>query len=460
MKINNQIKYTLSFAIVFIIIGISYGQKPMELSLEDAVSYAFKNSPEILNAKLKVIDAKKQKVETRAIGLPKIDVSADYNYFFDIPTQLMPDFLSPAIYGVLANENLINHPPPESGKFFETQFGQKHNLNLNATINSIIFSGEYIVALKTSKVYEKFSLDQLNNVLKSVQDKTREAFLPALLIKENVQILNKNLSNLKKLKEEMEEMYKEGFVEQLDVDKIRLSYQNLMIEKENLSKQEDIVKNVLKLTIGFPISDSISINDDITKLLLSYDEAIISKELDYNNRADFNLLNRSLDLQKLNVQRYKSHYLPILVGFGSYSKKMTGNDGSDLNWYPTSLVGLKISFNIFNGLGDKAKIQRAKISLEMAENNLSNLTSAISVQVNNAKIAVKNAQNKLKAREDNLQLAEKIYSITKVKYKEGVGSSVELTQSEQSLYQAQANVIKSKYDLLSAKIKLKSALGF
>ena len=435
-------------------------QKKLNLNLEDATEYALNNSTLIVNAKLKVLDAKKQKIETRAIGLPKLNLGAGYNYFLDIPTQLMPDFMGPAVYGILLKEELIRQPPQQTSRgVFPVKFGQKHNLTLKADLNTIIFSGEYIVALKTSKVFEDFTAKQLESTISDIKNKTRQAYIPALLIKENINILDKNIANLSKLKTEMDEMYKEGFVEKLDADRIDLSLQNLIIEKDNLSRQLQIVKNALKMTIGMNINDTLLLDDNIENILSKIDNSIFLNKFDYAQRADYNMLKTSLELQKLNIKRYQSQYLPSLIGFGSYSQKMTGNNSDDVKWYPTSLVGLQLNVKLFDGFGRKAKVQRAKIALEMAQNNLKNMENVISMQIDNAKKSYFSALERVKAREDNLALAQRIYDTTKIKYKEGVGSSVELTQAEQSLYQAQSNLLKAKYDLLDAEIKLLSALG-
>ncbi|HHH55283.1 MAG TPA: TolC family protein [Bacteroidetes bacterium] len=452
-------KFILIIVLTIFVSGV-IAQKPTAFNLDQAIDFAMNNSSEMINAKLKVLDAKKQKIETRAIGLPKLSTSAGYNYFIDIPTQLMPDFLSPAIYGVLLKEGLVSQPSSSTGGVFPVQFGQKHNLTLSADINSLIFSGEYIVALKTSKVFEDFSIKEMENVKKTIKDKVIDAYIPPLLIEENLKILNKNISNLQKMKDEIEEMYKEGFVEQIDVDRLTLSLANLKIQKENLTRQLDIVKNALKITIGYPVKDSLILDDSIENLLAKKDDGILFKSFDFNNRPDFKMMQKSLELQNLNIKRYKSQYLPTLAGFASYSQKMTGNTSDDLKWYPTTLVGLQLNFTLFDGLGRSAKVQRAKIAEDIAKNNLDNMQNAISMQVKNARLSYENALKNLNALEENLNLAEKIYNTTKEKYKEGVGSSVELTQAEQSLYTAQSNVIKAKFDLLNAKIKLYSALGF
>ena len=52
-----------------------------------------------------------------------------------------------------------------------------------------------------------------------------------------------------------------------------------------------------------------------------------------------------------------------------------------------------------------------------------------------------------------------IYSKTLVKFREGGGSSLELTQAESSLYQAQAVYTESVYNVLTSLLDWKTALG-
>ena len=66
-------------------------------------------------------------------------------------------------------------------------------------------------------------------------------------------------------------------------------------------------------------------------------------------------------------------------------------------------------------------------------------------------------QNKLA--EKNIDLAQKIYDVTLIKYKEGIGSSLEVYQAESSLTETQGLYIGALYDLVVAKTNLDKALG-
>jgi len=67
--------------------------------------------------------------------------------------------------------------------------------------------------------------------------------------------------------------------------------------------------------------------------------------------------------------------------------------------------------------------------------------------------------NTLETRKKSLALAEKIYQTSKVKFKEGIGSSLEITTAERDLYTSQANLLDAQYNLIVAKVELDKALG-
>jgi outer membrane protein TolC len=58
-----------------------------------------------------------------------------------------------------------------------------------------------------------------------------------------------------------------------------------------------------------------------------------------------------------------------------------------------------------------------------------------------------------------MDLAREIYTKSNLKYKEGVGSSLEVVQAENDLKTAQANYLNAIYDLVISKIDLKKANG-
>ena len=164
-------------------------------------------------------------------------------------------------------------------------------------------------------------------------------------------------------------------------------------------------------------------------------------------------------MNELNVKSSRSGYLPSLRAFGVYQQSYQGNSFSEGFWAPASFVGLSLNVPIFDGLDKEAKIQRAKLQLELAEVQRQELGRAIDLEVSTSRKTYESSLEQYKSQKRNLELAQRIYDTTQIKYREGVGSSLEVTQAEQSLYSTQSNYIQALYDLIVSKMNVEKALG-
>jgi outer membrane protein len=304
------------------------------------------------------------------------------------------------------------------------------------------------------------AFSQKEQVEVTVKNKVREAYLPSLILEETRNTLQKNIANLEKLFFETKELYKAGFVEQLDVDRLELSLANLKTEINNIDRQKDLIYNVLKFSMNFPADQQIAVSDDINRLLIDVEPRDLNGKVNYSTRAEYRVVQQSQILQDLHVSYIKSTYYPNLVTFAQYQQ--TGQSGKifqDNLWTDLGVVGLSVNVPLYSGGAKKAKLQRAKLDLEKSNNQMRSLERAIWMEVGNARVAYKNAVQRVTDQQKNLDLAQKIYNTTQIKYKEGVGSSLEITQAEQALFQSQQNVIQAKYELLLSKVDLDKALG-
>jgi len=212
--------------------------------------------------------------------------------------------------------------------------------------------------------------------------------------------------------------------------------------------------------MNYPADQPIAVSDDINRLLVDAEPGDLEGEINYSTRAEYRVVQQSQILQDLNVSYIKSTYYPNLVTFAQYQQ--TGQSGKvfqDNLWTDLGVVGLSINVPIYSGGAKKAKLQRAKLDLEKSNNQMRSLERVIWMEVGNARIAYKNAGQRVNDQQKNLALAQRIYDTTQIKYKEGVGSSLEITQAEQALFQSQQNVIQARYELLLSKIDLDKALG-
>ncbi len=419
-------------------------QSPKSFSLDEAITYALSNSLSIKNAQIGIADANEQIKENKALGLPTVSATLGYNHYLKLPVSLVPA----EFFG------------GQAGEFAELAFGTKNNISAAVDVQSLLFDWSYLTALKAARAYRSYSEEEKVMTEADVKNQVRSAYLPSLIIDESKKTLEKNIANVKNLRFETSELYKAGFVEQLDVDRLDLTIANLETQLGNLDRQKQLVYNTLKLVMNYPIDQEIIISDNLDKLLVEASVNDLEADINYSSRPEYRLANMGKKLNLLNIDYVKSTYYPNLVGFGQYSQSGQSDDFFNNNiWIDVAVVGVQMNVPLYSGGGKKAKLQRAQLDLARTENQMRSLERVIWLEVGNARIAYKNARVNVAEQEKNLALAQRIYDTTQIKYKEGVGSSLEITQAEQALFQSQQNIIQARYELLLAKIDLDKALG-
>ncbi len=452
---NSPFKKSLLTVMLVWLLGFGYAQRTLKIGLQEAIQFAVENNLEIKNAQLNILDADQQIYERRAIGLPNISAAFDYNRYLKIPTSVLP-----AAFEELIKLGNGGELPPDFSP--QVSFALKHNITTGINFRSMIFDGSYFTGLKAARLYRTLVQEELADQLREVQNRVIDAYIPPLYFNENLKILDKNITNLEKLLFETKALYKEGFVEQLDVDRLELSLANLLVEKDNLVREKASALNRLKMVMGFEKEIELLVTDDIEKLLSTPSKNDLEGGVNYFNRTDYKLTVTSIKLNQLNITYNKNFYLPTLSLNASYNQTFQGNQlFGDPNsfWAPTALVGLSLNVPIFDGFDKRSKIERARLSYEIAKNRQTQLAQLINMEVKNARIKYKGAIQKLESQKQNLALAERIYNTTQIKYKEGVGSSLEVTTAEQSLFDTQRNYTLTLFELLAAKLELDKVLG-
>lgn len=441
----NYIRQFLLMAIMFwSSIFFTNAQQPF--SLQQAIDYGVKSNVNKINSDLNVTEAKKKIWETTTIGLPRIEGEIGYQNFIDIPTTVVP-------------ANFFGGP---AGEIKELQFGTPHNANAKVTASQLVFDGSYIVGLKASKVYLELAQKQVQQSETEIKVNVAKAYYTVLVAEDNKKILAKSVENLKKIHFETNELFKNGFVEEIDVDRLSLSLSNLQTQLQNIERQTQLAYKLLKFQMGMEMKEEIVLTDSIGEMFASLPSEITA-EIGFQNRVEYKLMQTQTALMKLNMKRYQMGYLPSIAAFYSHQQNAQRNKfnffDSNEKWYPTSIFGVQIKIPIFNSFGKTSVVQQAKLEWLKAQNQQKNLEQALTLEGEKVRTNYTNAFAQFENQKKNLALSEKIYKVTLTKYKEGVGSSMEVSQAESQFFQTQSAYINALYELLVMKVELDKAMG-
>jgi outer membrane protein TolC len=443
-----KIKSGLALLSLLIIANFACAQQSQvqKFSLKEAVDYAKKSNYMLKNSKLDVLASQKKVNEVMAMGLPQISASGNLMNNVKIPVQVVPNFLQSVMGGP---DNL------------ELAFARPYSSGITFSANQLLFDGTFFLGLKASK--EFVNLSQLNYSRTQIETEVNvsKAYLLVLLLESNEQMMEKNLETLNKTRSDLEQFYKNGFAEKVDLDRLTLQLSNLSLQKEKIHDQKQIATMVLKLQMGLPVSDSIILSDNLEPLFEASKSMSIEEKANYSTRIEYKMLQQQLVLNKMDRKRYLVGYFPSLFLFANHQQNAFGDELGTLydKFYPGTTVGLSVTLPIFDGLKKHAQTQQARIGITKTENDIKNFENVIDQQVYQSKSSYVRSGQQLEIQKKNLKLAQDIYDRMNIKYKNGVGSSLELTSAQTDLETARTNYLAIVYEYFVAEMELKKALG-
>lgn len=416
-----------------------------EFSAKECIDYAMKNNVQVKNA---LLDIQVQQQDNRIItsqALPALNGSANFTDNLKIPTQLLPG-------------EFFGQPP---GTYVPVQFGTQYSAYGSVNLQQTLFDGQVFVGLKARKT----SIEYRENNLAVTQDLIRQniykIYYQLVVSKQQIEQIDANIGRSKDLLRVNTALQKNGFGEQIEVD--RTSVQLANFETRRLSVINTINNGYygLKFLMGMPERDSLVLTDSISDDQLK--QGLLNEGIyNYENRSDYQALQSTVKLQEFNVKRYKVAFLPTLSLAGNFLRQGQGTEFNIFGkgqWFTSSYAALNLSVPIFNGFSKEANIQKAKLQLEQTQNQLTDLKNSID---NSTMQAVNNFHAAISTLDDqkrNVELAERVYSQSQKKYESGLGSLLDITNAQADLSIAQSNYINAMYDAVIAKVDYLYATG-
>lgn len=438
---------TKLLVVIIIFSGIGTAKGASKYTLAEAQAYALENSYFVKNTSIEISKARKKVWETISTGLPQATGSSAYNKFLNLPVSLIPG----EFFG------------GEAGTYIPVKFGQDYSSDFGFTVSQMIFDGSYIVGVGSSQVYLDMARQAHEKTAIDIRNAVAQAYYLVLIGSENQKVMSENLENTRKMLVETTAYYENGFMEEQDVDQMKMLVKTAENEVLKAEREISIATTVLKYAMGMPFEMEIELTDPLSSFVTPLVHNMDSKGFDVSAHIDYRLAATQFTAAEKLLKLEKVAFLPRLSGFYSYTKTAYGNKAnlfnSEQSWYPSSLVGLSLTVPLFTSGQRVLKIQQAQFEVEQASNLREQASQTIQkdylTAVANLETAVEKYGNDL----ENRELAQKILSKGKVKFNNGISSSTELMQLENQYIQSHGAYIASVMQLLMSDLELKKALG-
>jgi len=438
-----------STLILWLMIPLSlFSQKPPEsfrFSIKQCVKYALENHPNIRMAEFDVYITQREADYLTGLGMPQISASVNMQYNVKPPQFLLP----------------FN---PLTGKAEWTKLEGAQPWQHNAMINAsqLVFDGTFFLGLKAAKEYVNLSRINVERTENEAIEQVVNAYYSALLAREAGKLVDANISRLEKLYKDTDVMYKNGLVEKIDLDRIQITLNNLATEKMKVKRFADLSVELLKFQMGMNVNSELILTEELPPLDLTSDNIADAVSVDVTKRVEYTLIRQQELMENYNRRRYLMSYYPSLYAFGYYQLNTQGQEVTAFEKNTTfgiSATGLKLNIPIFDGLRTNAKVQQSKVSLQKIAVSKQMFENSVQLQYKNAIASLLNSKDSYKIQEANVALAQSVFEKAQLKYKEGVGSSLEVNNAEVAMKEAQNNLLSAKFEYLNAKLKLAQVKG-
>ena len=511
---------------------------PLALSLPQAVHYAVQNKSSLKATRLAEQTAAARIGEIKAQGLPQLNIGANLADNFKLQRSLFNAgaFAGPTLAGTTLTQADISQAQtgqavtlnPTYTKAAElppqgVAFGLQYAGNSSASLSQQLFDGSYLIGLRAAKVYQELAKKQTQQAEIDVVEQVSKAYYSTLVARSRLALLARNVQRLDTVLYQTNQTFKAGFAEKLDVDRLRVQRNNLVVEQQKAQRLTELSVALLKFQMGLPQSQPVQLTDSLGAAVV--DAAALRRRLgvanfatgggvdglgqvptapapgvagyqprneatatnngqpaqavaafNYNNRIEFSTLETQQALAGLDLANRRAGAYPTLrltaaygftgssTGFGDLFKFRGPNSVDsrgfiNQNWFGFGNVGLALNIPVFDGFRRKYQVQQARIAQQTLERGFETLRQSIDLQDAQSRTTLVNALDVLDNQKANLDLAADVARVTRIKFNAGVGSNLEVITAETSLREAQTNYYSAIYDVLVAKVDRDKATG-
>lgn len=429
-------------AALFMLPLLAFGEG---FSLKQCVEYAGKSNFNIVNANYDVEIAGRKVKEQIGSMLPQIDGSASYTDNILLATTVISDFRT-----------------PDPNDMMEMQLGTKFNMGASIQLNQKLFDPTFPLALKASKLSENQAKQTLKMTKEQAAFNISVLYYQTQVIAKQLNTLRTTLTTSEKLLASTELRFQNGMAKQIDVDKIRVNFNNLksQIQQSELNYAQSL--NNLKFYMGMPVDKALALTDTTmndNEQTLDAMHSVFNME----NRTDFQLQKIALKAYEADKSRNKAGYLPTLnftANLGSNAQRETWNFlDSNETWYTSSALIFSLRVPIFDGLQRQQRIAQANLNIEKSKVKLAQSEQSIKVDLSNYENQYRTAVNNIRSEKENLNLSESVYKNTQLQYQQGVATSLDLIQAENTYKESTNNYYAKLLNLYIARINLEQSKG-
>lgn len=440
----------------------TFAQAQPVIPLDQAIATSLANHPDMRIAALAVDDSEQLVMLAWAEVMPTITSSINYTRSIELPVNFLPgEFFGGA-----------------PGSLVPIKFGADNSWQGGFTVNQTLFRGDAIVAVTSGSVYRLAARENQRAMAQRIVSGTRSAYYAVLAAQAQKTVADATISRLRSNLDENRARAVAGLLDEYDVLRLEVQLANELPKQAEAADAVATAFRALNLAMGLPVDTPFLVKGNLATLdvfaitpdavnteLMSVDRMVPIAPLDQidlgANRGDLRSLDVQRRLKDREIYALKTEFLPNITA--SYNRQWSDAFNGDVatpdNWNRFQTISINASLPLFNGMRRVTNTKRAQIERRTIDEQIRATEQGARLEVATAWQRLQRIFETASSRRQAVDQSRRGYEIALARFRNGVGSQLDVNDAEYQLQLAELNYALMVFDYLSAKATYDQARG-
>jgi TolC family type I secretion outer membrane protein len=450
-------KFTLLIFTMILGVGIGLAQNPapVDLTLQECIAIALENNSTLRVAQKNLAIAGTGVTTATAGWLPQVNSSFNTGRYvqgarvdiMDVPTGIDPE-TGRTIY----SQQEIYQAQTERSS---------HSARISLSQNIFDF-GQTLYNIKSAKATKEASAENVVNTRQAVILNVKNAYYELLKAIRLEQVYRDAVKLAEEEVNRAQTMMDIGISSQSEVLQAKVSLGSARTTLITQQNAVDAAKANLNNALGRNPETPVGVREDESQPIfptITFEQAT---QTAITNNAALKAYEFQTKSSLFSLRMAQLRYMPSIGGSVSYSRSnedISRVFSANLDQDFSATLGIGVELNIFNGLSDKAGVQRAKLNYQIDQENLAEQKRLLIAQVKLYFLQLEAYKDFLEINQQNIEAARENLRLQQEKRRVGSGTELEVTQAQVELTRALSNLVNAEYEAKIARAQLETTMG-
>jgi len=408
-----------------------------------AIEMASGNSYSLKADSMNMVTARYQKNVVKADKLPQINYAGKTEYNAAIPSQMLPG-------------KIVGQPDKD---FVPVQFGTRYAMGSGVEVTQSLFRKDLSLQIHSAELNTGIAQTKHNLTKEDLIYQVASSFYDLQTNAEMIRTTTKDYENILAIVNISKAQVDKGVLKRIDYESLQINAANKLSQLNGYQSKYDVQMAYFKYLIGIPADSIIAIKTTIKDPT----ETQLASTNKIYNREDLHLNRQMIEAKEVELRSIRAERLPMTSAYFKFNYQAQYNKAGDAfnndYWYKSSVIGLSAKISLFDGYRRKNRMSIAQTQLQQLRFQGEQQQQLATADWLSSNEKLSNDLKQYTITQQNLALAEKVFTSRKALYTEGVTSLIELLDADRELSQARTNHIQAMIDVETGLLNTHKANG-